>query len=1205
MVDSEGSGDDAVSTPDVGRTPSVVAVVVTHEPGEWFDSTLEAMASQDYPDLRVVVVDCGSDHDPSERVRRILPEAAVHRLDQNVGFGVAANEVLKGGIAETDGADAEFFLFCHDDVAPEPTALRVLVETALDWDAAMVGPKLVRWDDPRWVLQMGLAVDKTATGIPLIESDELDQGQHDGLREVFAVPGGITLMRARTFFRIGGFDEAIKLTGDDLSLCWRARISGGRVLVTSATRVRHRQALADRVRDPVRRRLDARAQLRVMLTCYGRWHTIRVLPQVAAISLFGTAAALVTTRFSDARAFLGAWCWNLLRLPSLWMARRHVRRFRRVGDRELRQLQVPGLTRSRRVVRRRASTAGSFVARGHGAAGPATSTGGNGSSTPTEGTRASRRVAGDHRGWTSGSVVVAVVLAGVLLIGSRHLLTRGVPFIGDLVPLDTPSNLFDEWRSGWRRTGLGSDSPAPSIFVALSALGTLLGEQMGLLRTALTVGMIPLGVLGAFRLLRPSGSCRASVGAAVAYALVPVPYAALSAGRWAPLAAYAAAPWLLSRLARGSGAPPYGSNEGSPMELEQGTRPTDPTPGTAGDGALGWSGVARHALVLGLMTALLGMVVPAAPVVVSLMAGALALGSLLAFEARYMARLVAVAVGGMVVAGLLHLPWSLAAIGWAQAADSPPSWFSAPWTGGETPAVDLFGLSTVDPTASTYAWALVAAAALVLLVGRSWRLGWAIRGWMITLAAWGVVWAHQHGLVQAPVPELDVLMTLAGAGLAMAVGCGVAAVEHDVVGRSRRLGLRRLATALAALSMGVAVVPMARAAVNGYWGMPRGDFSSLLGSVDEDLEDVPSRVLWLGDPAVLPVHGWELPAGPPDGADASPDDVRPDGVRRDGEPLNAELAYATTWQGQPRIQDLWPGPRGESGGGDALRQLEDAVNLARARQTTRLGRLVAPMAVQYIAVPQRLAPSSFAAVWHPAPQDLLDGLAEQLDLERVQVDPALVVYRNLAFLPARASVATPDTGEVPAPEPATTTAEEVALANPGEARPTLGDEVGFADDRGELDGEVVLLHSVAASDRWSLQVDGVAVERTAAFGWANQFVVTAPGSAELRYETPWVRDLVLVVQLLLWLAALLVVVATRRRAVVRRRARRVEEVVPRPVPQWIEMPEDELVRVITPEESGEAPDGGPRDAASGLDDAEAAPEEQGQSPDDSPVRTVP
>ena len=55
--------------------PPVVAVVVTRNPGPWLDDTLAALAAQDYPDLTVLVVDCGSDDDPTARVAELLPRA--------------------------------------------------------------------------------------------------------------------------------------------------------------------------------------------------------------------------------------------------------------------------------------------------------------------------------------------------------------------------------------------------------------------------------------------------------------------------------------------------------------------------------------------------------------------------------------------------------------------------------------------------------------------------------------------------------------------------------------------------------------------------------------------------------------------------------------------------------------------------------------------------------------------------------------------------------------------------------------------------------------------------------------------------------------------------------------------------------------------------------------------------------------------------
>ena len=60
-------------------------------------------------------------------------------------------------------------------------------------------------------------------------------------REVFAVPGGCTLVRADLFRALGGFDPEMPLFGEDVDLCWRAQVAGARVVVAPAARVRHLQ----------------------------------------------------------------------------------------------------------------------------------------------------------------------------------------------------------------------------------------------------------------------------------------------------------------------------------------------------------------------------------------------------------------------------------------------------------------------------------------------------------------------------------------------------------------------------------------------------------------------------------------------------------------------------------------------------------------------------------------------------------------------------------------------------------------------------------------------------------------------------------------------------------------------------------------------------------------------------------------------------
>jgi GT2 family glycosyltransferase len=1021
--------------------PSVVAVVVTHDPGDWFDETLAGLAAQDYPNLQVLVVDTGSRDDPTERVTAVLPEAEVHRVGRDVGFGSAANEVL------SRGPRGDFFLFCHDDVVPEPDAVSALVGTALDCGVAIVGPKLVSWDDPKRLLQVGIAVDRTGVSMPMVEREELDQGQHDGVREVFEVPGAFTLVRADLFGRIGGFDEAISFLADDLSLCWRARIAGARVAITAAARVRHRESLGHRLSPKLRRRLLARHRMRVVLTSYGRRHALRIVPQMALASVAEAGVSLVALRPARVRVVVGAWGWNLRRTPSVLLARAQVKGFRQVDDRAVRSLQVPGLVGPRRLVQKAGAGVG---ARG----------------------RSLRdRLETWCGGWTRGSVLILLMLAGVLAMGSRHLLIHGVPAIGEFATVDPPRDLLAEWLSGWRRSGLGSETAAPTAFGVIGGLGTLLGaSHIGLVRAVLTVGLLPLGVLGAARLLRQHRSGWTSVASALAYAAVPVPYTALAEGRWAPLAVYAAAPWLLGALAQASRTAPFSA----------------PAPVTS-------------VLVLGLTTAVLAVVVPAAPVLLLFLGATLALGSVVALDLRSARRIAVMALGGAIVAALLQLPWTL---------DVARSWRSSGgWlaVGGSAPTgdVDLGSLAALGawlPDRSTpMSWGVLAAAAATLLVGRSWRLAWAIRAWVTAVCAWGVAALASSGAVNLPLPSSDVMLVFAGAGLALAAGLLAATIELDITGRSRRLGFRRDLVALGVVGLAAGIVPVAQASLEGAWDMPRHGFSDALAVVGESENSGSARVLWLGNADAIPVPGWTMAAPA-----AATDD--------------ASVGYALT-EGLPKLHDMWPDPADES-----TRRIAHAVELATTQQTAHLGRLLAPLAVDYVAVPQRRAPSPFTDRVQAPPAGLVDALAGQLDLERIDVDPAVLLFRNLSALPERAGFTDPELLD------ATSSSGILRIGQDWpDASPLLQQSDGYARWTGRISPGTTVYQAAAASDRWVLDVDGRPAERRSAFGWANAFAVPEGGRAVLHYETPARRYLVLAAQAGLWVLAIGLVVMSRRR----------------------------------------------------------------------------
>ena len=106
-----------------------------------------------------------------------------------------------------------------------------MVEEAYRSNAGIVGPKLVDYDTPEILLEVGMAIDHYGVPFSGIEPGEVDQEQHDAVRDVFFVSNAAMLVRADLFHELGGFDAATFPGSDDLDLCWRGRLAGARVLV--------------------------------------------------------------------------------------------------------------------------------------------------------------------------------------------------------------------------------------------------------------------------------------------------------------------------------------------------------------------------------------------------------------------------------------------------------------------------------------------------------------------------------------------------------------------------------------------------------------------------------------------------------------------------------------------------------------------------------------------------------------------------------------------------------------------------------------------------------------------------------------------------------------------------------------------------------------------------------------------------------------
>ena len=779
--------------------------MVVHQPGAWFDEVLAGLASQDYPNLNSVFflttkltssgVDTTDANAVATKISEVLPNAVVRIVEGNPGFGRLINELQR----IVDG-DKGLFCIMHDDVVLQTDTVRKLVEELFISNAAVVGPKLMQWDKPTLLQSVGFGIDRCGEIDPFIEQNERDQEQHDAVRDVFFVSSACMLVRSDLFRELNGFSQDISFFGEDLDFCWRAHLSGARVLVSPTAVARHIDSFETRSPNLISRSSAARNRARTVATLTSRWRLPFVWLQMLLTSAIETVLGVFTGTFRESLASFRATVALVLDASYIWQRRRQVRPLRRVAASEIAKLQVKGSARLTRFIRHRRALASREIA--------------SLVQTKKRWRQSSTR--------TAGTVLLAVTI--LILVGSREIITDSSRVIGEMLPFEngsvSTSSVFTNFLSGWWSSGFGEASANPTGLGLIALASYFLFGNLALLQTLMIVGSLFVGLIGMWRLCGAFANTRVRLGAAVVYAALPLSYDAIARGRFSALICIAAAPWLFDILNR--------FQDGKDQSL-----------------------VRKTQLVSGLLL-ILGLVFAFTPSIAILFLAITGLWVFASFlggvSATKLFSVLLVGLTGLIGSLFINLPWSMHFV-------SSSWWHLLAGDQGVTDRkIGLISLARLDFGNTRGGFLVVAIYFCVfcaLVVADGWRRLWAIRSSVLVVFGLLLVVLDDRGRLPFALPEPAVMLAIVACGLALAVATCLSVFAETNL--TRASDWRRSLSLLVPLAIAMMIAPTLLSVTDGRWNQPETLVPQLLEQLPDNPKEGNYRTLYVGERDLLPV----------------------------------------------------------------------------------------------------------------------------------------------------------------------------------------------------------------------------------------------------------------------------------------------------------------------------------------------------------------
>jgi GT2 family glycosyltransferase len=207
--------------------PTIGILVLNRNGSNWLAPLYESIRAQQYPCVRIYLVDNASDDGSVELTLKGYPEVTVLRLPQNLGYCMAYNAAMPQ--AFNDGC--AYVIWANNDIRFEPGCLEELARTAAsDPRIGVLGPAFLAWeaDEPNYYMlgnyPHAISAMKTRSTQPI---------------PVDWVEGSLLMVSHQCVQGVGPLDPYLYFYWEEADFCRRARYQGWSVVLVPSAVARH------------------------------------------------------------------------------------------------------------------------------------------------------------------------------------------------------------------------------------------------------------------------------------------------------------------------------------------------------------------------------------------------------------------------------------------------------------------------------------------------------------------------------------------------------------------------------------------------------------------------------------------------------------------------------------------------------------------------------------------------------------------------------------------------------------------------------------------------------------------------------------------------------------------------------------------------------------------------------------------------------